>query len=152
MQKEYLTKDKYDELVKELEILKTVKRKELAENLEYAKSLGDLSENAEYQEARDNQAAVEDRIAKLEAVLRSAEIISDQHQEAVSVGSSVIIERFGGGRQNYTIVGSEEADAKAGKISFLSPLGAALMGKKAGDDFEFLTPKGLVKGRVISIN
>jgi len=152
-QKEYLTKEKRDELIKELAELKTVKRKEVAENLEYAKSLGDLSENAEYHEARDLQASIEDRIAKLEGVLRSAEVVSEKHKGEVGISSTVVIEKDGNhGKQTFTVVGSEETNTKEGKISFLSPLGAALLGKKKGDAFEFKTPKGEMKGKVVSIN
>src|SRR3990167_10671367 len=89
---EYLTKEKFKELEKELENLKTVKRKEIAEALEYAKSLGDFSENQEYQEARDGQAILEDRINRLEMILKSAKIISAQSTHTVSVGSVVMLE------------------------------------------------------------
>jgi len=86
---EYLTKEKYEELVMELDNLKKVKRKEVAESLEYAKSLGDLSENAEYQEAREWQANIEDRIAKLESILKTAEIVSNYHGDTAGIGSTV---------------------------------------------------------------
>src|SRR3990167_5559668 len=90
---EYLTKEKFKELEKELENLKTIKRKEIAEALEYAKSLGDFSENQEYQEARDSQAILEDRINRLEGILKSAKIISTQSTNVVSVGSAITIEK-----------------------------------------------------------
>src|SRR3989344_6766286 len=91
--KEYLTKEKFEELEKELEHLKKIKRLEVAENLEYAKSLGDLSENAEYHEARDLQANIEDRISKLENLLKSAEVISGHLTNSAGVGSTVVIQR-----------------------------------------------------------
>src|ERR1700722_16474651 len=94
-EKQYLTKAKYEELSKELEHLRTVKRKEVAENLEYAKQLGDLSENAEYHEARDQQAVVEDRIAKLDVLLKSAIVADAHHTEAVTGGSVVELQREG---------------------------------------------------------
>src|SRR3990167_234893 len=90
---DYLTKEKFRELEKELENLKTVKRKEVAEALEYAKSLGDLSENQEYQEARDNQAVLEDRIKRLEQILKYASIVSSTGSNTVSVGSVVTLEK-----------------------------------------------------------
>src|SRR3989338_6912970 len=110
-QKEYLTKERFEELSKELDQLKKVKRREVAESLENAKALGDLSENAEYHEARDMQAEIEDRIAKLEQVLKFAEIISSSGSETVAVGSKITVKRESDGTLNeFTIVGSEETD------------------------------------------
>ena len=141
--KDYLTKEKHAEFIKELNDLKTVRRKEVAEHLEYAKSLGDLSENAEYQEAREEQAMIEDRIMKLENMLKSAEIMSLHHSDKVDVGSTVTIEKETDGKKlTYKIVGSEEADMRERKLSHVSPLGAALMGRKKGDVFTFETPGG----------
>lgn len=149
---EYLTKEKYVELEKELEHLKTVKRKEIAEALEYAKSLGDLSENQEYQEARDSQAILEDRINRLEMILKSASIVSSQGNGHVAVGSVITAERATDKtRKTFTIVGSEEADAAAGKISVRSPFGQASLGKKKGDSFSFETPSGTMSYKIIDI-
>jgi transcription elongation factor GreA len=149
---EYLTKEKFDELEKELQFLKSTKRKEIAEALEYAKSLGDLSENSEYHEARDSQAAVEDRINRLEMILKSAAIVSSSGSGTVAVGSTLTLERESDKvRRVYTIVGSEEANAATGKISMKSPLGVAAMGKSKGDTFAFDTPSGQVKYKVIEI-
>jgi len=150
---EYLTKEKYKEFEQELEVLKTKKRKEIAEALEYAKSLGDLSENAEYHEARDLQARVEDRISHLERLLKSATIVSEHDTiGVVSVGSVIIVVRDGQHEKRvYTIVGSEEADASAGKISVRSPLGRAVFHKKKGDSFSFQTPAGTMTYKVIDI-
>lgn len=143
--REYLTEEKFNQFKKELEDLKTNKRKEIAEALEYAKSLGDLSENAEYHEARDSQARVEDRINHLEALLKSASIVSTHDTSAVAVGSIITISRNGQpDRRHYTIVGSEEADASTGKVSVRSPLGQAALGKKKGESFSFKTPNGEV--------
>lgn len=151
-QKEYLSKERFKELTEELKVLKTEKRKEIAKELEYAKSLGDLSENAEYQEARESQAALEDRITTLESVLSHAEIVAVHHSNIVEVGASVEVKRAGDSKsKKYTIVGSEESDMLAGKISFKSPLGHALMGKKKGDEFTFKTPAGVAKYTVVSI-
>lgn len=138
---EYLTKEKFEEFTKELALLKGTRRKEVAESLEYAKSLGDLSENAEYHEARDIQATVEDRIAKLEALLKNAQIVSGDHSGAVTVGSVVSVEKDGK-KTTYFIVGSEEADVAGNKISIKSPFGQAIFGKKKGEKFSFQAPVG----------
>jgi transcription elongation factor GreA len=143
-QETVVSQEKFDELVKELEHLKTVRRTEIAKNLEYARSLGDLSENAEYQEARDLQAATEERIRKLEELVKRAKITTEnKKKDVVSFGTTVTIKKEGGkDAYAYTIVGSEEADMRAHKLSHVSPLGAALMGKKKGDTFTFETPAG----------
>ncbi len=151
-EKQYLTKEKYQEFKKELEDLRTNRRKEVAENLEYAKKLGDLSENAEYQQAREEQASVEDRINHLEQVLKTAVILNDRHSDNVGIGSTVKVEKTGDKEAHtYKIVGSEEADMAEGKVSNLSPLGAALIGKKKGDILSVSTPKGKVSYTLISI-
>lgn len=149
--KDYLTKKKYNELVLELNDLKKNRRKEIAESLEYAKSLGDLSENAEYQEAREVQATIEERIQKLEHIIKSAVIVEDRHTDTVGVGSAVTVKKHGGEAQQYNIVGSEEADTSLGKISNRSPLGEALIGRKKGDKFSFSTPKGKVEYEIVSV-
>lgn len=149
--KEYLTKDKYHELETELKELKTVARKEVAEHLEYAKSLGDLSENAEYQEARDNQANIEDRITQIESILKNASIIKGGNGGAVSIGSVVTVEKKGSSAETYVIVGSEEADRSSGKISHLSPIGASLISHKKGDTVTVTTPKGEVDYKIIEV-
>ncbi|MFZ1075251.1 MAG: transcription elongation factor GreA [Minisyncoccia bacterium] len=139
-----VSQEKFDEMIKELEYLKTVRRTEIAKNLEYARSLGDLSENAEYQEARDLQAATEERIKKLEELVKNTSIVTDgKKKNEVSFNSKVSIKKEGSSEvHEYTIVGSEEADMRVKKISHLSPLGAALMGKKKGEVFTFATPGG----------
>ena len=149
---QYLTNEKFDELKKEFEQLKTVRRKEVAEQLEYAKKLGDLSENAEYHQAREEQALVEDRIARLDDLLKNAVIPDKGTNDIVSVGSTVRLTRDGENRSHlYTIVGSEEADMSQGKISNISPIGSALLGHKEGDHIEVNTPKGIVKYTVAAI-
>lgn len=151
-EQEYLTKEKYEELVKELENLKKVTRKEVAESLEYAKSLGDLSENAEYQEAREWQANIEDRISKLESILKSAEIVSSHKGDTVGIGSTVTIQKKNESVSKIVkIVGSEESDMSAGKLSNRSPIGAALMGKKKGETFSCNTPSGVMVYKVIDV-
>lgn len=150
---EFLSQEKYDELKRELQYLKTTRRKEIAESLEYARSLGDLSENAEYQEAREMQAATEERIAKLESILATASILTNHKKsDAVSMGSKVTIQKTGEkDTHKYEIVGSEEANMVERKISHLSPLGEALMGKKKGETFTFETPSGKQQYKIISI-
>lgn len=139
-----VSQEKFDEMIKELEHLKTVRRTEIAKNLEYARSLGDLSENAEYQEARDLQAATEERIKKLEELLKYTIIHTEGKKKSeVGFNSKVSIRKDGSPEvHEYTIVGSEEADMRVKKLSHVSPLGAALMGKKKGDVFTFVTPSG----------
>lgn len=139
-----MSQEKFDALVLELEDLKTVKRTEVAKNLEYARSLGDLSENAEYQEARELQAATEERIRRLDDLVKRAKIITDgKKKDVVSFGSTVEISKKGSDETHeYTLVGSEEADMREHKLSHLSPLGSALMGKKKGEVFTFETPNG----------
>lgn len=147
-----MTQEKFDELEKELGYLKTVKRKEIAEALEYAKSLGDLSENQEYQEARDNQAILEDRINRLDGILKSAKIVSTKNTNLVMVGSVITVEKMSDkSRKSYTMVGSEEADITRGKISIHSPLGLAAMGKSKNETFSFKTPGGTMSYKVIDI-
>ncbi len=151
-QKEYLTQEKFDALKDELDFLKTTRRKEIAESLEYARSLGDLSENAEYQEARELQAATEDRIGQVESMLQSAKIVAPKHTDVVNLGSTVEIQKSGEKeKREYQIVGSEEADIHDRKISYTSPLGEAIMGKKKGDAVSFETPNGKMEYKVISV-
>jgi len=148
----YLTKDKHTELVKELEHLRTKGRKEVAEELEYSKQLGDLSENAEYHQARERQAILEDRISKLDALLKAAVIVDAHHTDAVTVGSTVEIQKEGKKEAvKYTIVGSEEADMVNHKLSITSPIGAAMKGKKKGDTIVVQTPAGKVSYKIVDL-
>jgi len=148
----YLSKEKFDEFTKELEHLKTVRRREIAEQLEYARSLGDLSENAEYEEARNMQAATEDRIRTIEESLSRARIIEHPKGNVVSLGNFVTIQKQGEKEEHtYEIVGSAEANMQDHKISHLSPLGSALMDKKRGEVFSFETPKGAQKYKIVNI-
>ena len=149
----FLSPNIFNELNSELENLKTVRRKEVAETLEYARSLGDLSENAEYQEARDMQAAIEERISHLEQVMKEAKIVAhDKKGDVVGLGSEVVIQKDKEkNKLTYTIVGSEEANIHDHKLSYLSPLGEALMGKGKGDEFVFDTPAGKQKYKVLKV-
>ena len=150
--KDYITEEKKIALEAELEELKGPKRKEILENLEYAKSLGDLSENAEYHQTREEQGKLEARIAKIEQVLQSSEVISNSGGDNVSVGSSVTVRKEGeNGDIVYSIVGSEEADMREGKISNKSPFGEAIFGKRKGDTFSVKTPKGTVNYKIVKV-
>jgi len=150
----FLTKDKKKELEIELEELKSVKRGEIAKSLEDAKALGDLSENAEYHQARSDQVKVEERIMKLEDMLKSASIVSKKKGDEVGIGSTVVIKKNAkdSEKREYTIVGSEESDLLTAKISYASPLGSAMMGKKKGENFTAETPSGTVEYKVVSVS
>lgn len=149
---EYLTPEKKKELEDELNQLKTVRRKEIADALEYAKSLGDLSENAEYHQAREDQANCEDRITHLETVLKNA-VIADKHSTGtVGIGTKVTVVKKGEKEERqFTLVGSEESDSFTGKISNESPLGRALLGKTKGDTVSVAAPKGEMTYTIKSI-
>jgi transcription elongation factor GreA len=149
----FLTPEKFSELKAELEQLKTVRRKEVAESLEYARSLGDLSENAEYQEARDMQSAIEERINHLEKTIKEAKIVAhDKKGDVIGLGTQVTIQKEKESTSHvYTIVGSEEANIQDHKLSYLSPLGEALMGKSKDDTFSFDTPSGKQTYKVLKI-
>lgn len=152
-EKTYLSKEKFKELESELDNLKTVRRKEIAEKLEYAKSLGDLSENAEYQEARESQAGLEERIANINAILKVAVIVSGKKGDSVDIGSKVTIKKKGAhSTTTYEVVGSEETDVANMKISNNSPLGEAMIGKKKGDAFTFDTPSGEMSYTIVKIS
>ena len=159
MAEELISQEKFEELTKELEALRTTRRKEVAEQLEYARSLGDLSENAEYQEAREMQAAVEERIQKLESILKNSKIVRGSKSDTVGMGATVSVQRVAGkgapaageDKYTYTIVGAEEANILSGKVSYHSPLGNALMGKKKGDEFSFHTPKGTQRYKILKV-
>ncbi len=149
---QYLTQEKYDTLKEELHYLTTVRRKEIAETLEYARSLGDLSENAEYAEARDLQGVTEGRIQHIESVLANARILTKKRSSTVTLGSKVTIVKQGEKESHtYFIVGSEETNMFERKISHLSPLGEALTGKKKDDEFTFETPSGKQRYTVIAV-
>lgn len=150
---DYITEEKRKALEAELTDLRGPKRKEILKNLEYAKSLGDLSENAEYHQTREDQGKLEARIAKVEQILKSSQVVSPGRGDVVEVGSVVIVEKEGKKEKiSYTIVGSEEANMAEGKISNRSPFGVALFGKKKGDNISFNTPKGVVNYKIISVS
>jgi transcription elongation factor GreA len=140
--KYYVSAERLAELKAELDTLKTKTRLEIAELLKRSKEYGDLSENAEYAEAREEQARVEQRIFELEELLKRAAVIAKTTSgDTVQIGSKVTVEK-GGKEFVYTIVGSSESKPEEGKISNESPIGKALLGKKAGDKAEVLMPAG----------
>ncbi|MDD5748630.1 MAG: transcription elongation factor GreA [Actinomycetota bacterium] len=150
-----LTEEGRKKLECELERLKTVKRKEVAERLKNAISYGDLMENSEYDDAKNEQARLEQRIETIENLLARARIIDRRHVKTklVDVGSLVEIKQVGSGRkQTYRIVGPAEANPDERMISYLSPAGKALMGHKVGDIVEVNAPAGKVRYRIISIS
>jgi transcription elongation factor GreA len=149
----YITEEKRKALEIELKELKGPKRKEILENLEYAKSLGDLSENAEYHQTREDQGKLEERIAKIEQILQSSQIASKGGGEEIEIGSKVVVLKEGEKKEKtYQIVGSEEADMAQGKISNKSPFGDALLGRKKGEDISFKTPNGEVNYKIINVS
>jgi len=139
--KVYLSQKKFDELTEELAFLQTKKRAEIAERLKQAKSYGDLSENAEYHQARDAQAEVESRIMQLITLLKSANIVEHHKSDSVEVGTTVTVDKDGE-EKVFEIVGSEEADTAAGKLSLDSPLGSTMIGKRKDEQFVFKAPSG----------
>lgn len=151
MPKQYLTKERLEELKAELATLKNKRRVEVAERLKQAKEYGDLSENSEYAEAREEQASVEMRIAELEDLLKEAVTITmSEGGDTVTVGSTVTV-RKGDKTMSYTIMGSHEAKPEEGKISDESPLGRAFLKKKAGETVEVATPAGAATYEIIKI-
>lgn len=151
MDKYYLTKERLEELKQELQRLKTERRLEVAEHLKRAKEYGDLSENAEYVEAKEEQRQVESRIYELEDLLKRAVIIKKKEGvENIQIGSKVTAQRDGKVVE-YIIVGVNESSPREGKISNESPLGRALLGRKVGDSVEVVTPAGKATYRVTKI-
>ncbi|WHZ31481.1 transcription elongation factor GreA [Desemzia incerta] len=149
-----MTLEGKEKLEEELDLLKTEKRKEIVERIKIARSFGDLSENSEYESAKDEQAFVEGRITKLENMLRFAEIIdsSETAADEVSLGKTVtFIELPDGDEEEYIIVGSAEADPFEGKISNDSPIAKSLIGKKIGEEVVIETPGGDMKIKITNV-
>lgn len=143
-----------EKLEKELEHLKTVKRKEVVERIKIARSFGDLSENSEYDSAKEEQAFVEGRITTLENMIRNAKIIKEDElgSDEVNLGKSVtFVELPDGDEETYTIVGSAEADPFEGKISNDSPIAKSLIGHKVGEEVVVQTPGGEMKVKITAI-
>ena len=148
---EYLTKEGLEQLRKELDELKTIKRAEIARALKEASAFGDLSENAEYLEVKESQAFLEGRIEELEGILRNAQVIeAAQDKTIVHVGDTVAL-ALAKEEYKFILVGKEQADPLNGKISPDSPLGKAILGRRVGDTFILATHKGNKKYRVTKI-
>ncbi|MCM2339476.1 MAG: transcription elongation factor GreA [Burkholderiales bacterium] len=149
---DYITEEKKKALEAELKDLEGPKRKEILENLEYAKSLGDLSENAEYHQTREDQGKLEERIKKIQQILQSSEVVKGGGGDTIEIGSKVVVCKVGESTEKtYQIVGSEEADMAQGKISNRSPFGEALFGKKKGDEISFNAPNGVINYKIINV-
>ncbi len=149
------TQEGYQALVDELEYLKGTKRQQVKEDIATARSFGDLSENSEYDEARNEQAKVEGRITELEALILNAVIVDESKIDTsiVNMGSTVKVydEEFDETIE-YSIVGSNEVDPLANKISDMSPMGKALIGKRAGDEVSVEAPGGIIKLKIVEVS
>lgn len=155
MTKNYITPEAYKKLKEELNILKTIKRREIALRIQEAKELGDLSENAAYQEAKDSQAALETRILEIEALLKNISIIHPtKNNDFVEIGSSITVQNLSllRAKKQFTIIGTQETNPAEGKISNESPLGKSFLGHKKGDIIIAKTPKGEVEYKIIEIS
>ncbi len=150
-----LTKEGLQKLEEELDDLKSVHRREVNERIRQAKEFGDISENAEYEDAKQEQAFVEGRILKVEAMIRNARIIDESEYAAdeVHLGANVKVKDVKGGTSyEFTIVGSTEADPANGRLSNESPLGKSLIGRKKGETVDVETPRGKTTYKIESIN
>ena len=149
-----VTREGYQKLEQDLNELRTVKRKEVADKIKVARGYGDLSENSEYDEAKNDQAKVEARIVELEAMLKNAKVIDEEElgDDVVHIGSKVRVFDIEFDEEiEYQVVGSAEADPRSGKISDESPVGRALLGAKVGDVVEAEAPGGIVKFEIRNI-
>jgi len=153
MQNKFLTREGYKKLQEELEYLRTQRRQEIAQRLHEAMEGGELIENAEYEAAKNEQAFVEGRIKELEILLATARVVDEiPSTDTVQVGSRVVIQEEGSDTpEEYVIVGAAEADPSAGRISNESPLGKALLNKKAGDLVQVDAPAGSFKFRILKV-
>ncbi|MED1863137.1 transcription elongation factor GreA [Fictibacillus nanhaiensis] len=152
--KHYMTLEGKEKLENELEFLKTERRKEVVERIKVARSFGDLSENSEYDAAKDEQAFVEARIVQLEKMIRDSVIIEDNKDQSdnVSIGKTVKFKELpDGDEESYIIVGSAEADPFEGKISNDSPMAKSLLGKKPGDKVSVQTPGGEISVVILEV-
>ena len=153
-EKTLYTQEGYDELEKELKYLRVTRREEIKEAIAVARGFGDLSENSEYDEARNQQAENEARIKELEALIENAEIVDESKidTKAVSLGSTVVVLDVEEDEEiKYSIVGSNEVNPLEGKISDRSPVGSALMGAKAGNTVSVTTPAGVYQLKIIDV-
>lgn len=147
----YLTPEGEAKLKAELADLTGARREELAQRLRSAIQMGDLSENADYHKAKEDQAFLEGRIQEIEATLRMATIVEKKKSDVVMVGSRVTVQEEGSEPETFDMVGAKEADPRNGKISNESPIGSALMGHKAGDVVDAQTPGGSIKFKIVKV-
>jgi transcription elongation factor GreA len=150
-----LTQEGLAKLEQELEHLKTVRRPQVAERIRESKELASTQNNAEYDDAKNEQAFVEGRILTLEKLIQNATIIDEEqahHANQVQIGSTVHVVEGGGKKQEFTIVGAPEADPKTGRISNESPVGRALLGKRVGDEVQVSAPKGVLRFTITKIS
>jgi transcription elongation factor GreA len=148
----YITKDGLDKLRQELDEMVSVRRPEVAQRIHDAKEHGDLTENAEYEDAKNEQAFVEGRIQTLEALIKNATLIDEHHsKDHVQIGSTVKVDGPDG-NQSFTIVGSTEARPTEGRISNESPVGRALLGRRKGDSVTVQVPAGDIAYKIVSIS
>lgn len=145
-----ISQEGYDKLKQELELLTKVRRQEIAQRIQAAKDMGDLSENAEYSEAKDAQAFNEGRIAELEGLLKSVTVVKSGGGDEISLGSAVTVS-VNGQAKEFVIVSFNEADPLSGKISNESPIGRALIHKRVGDSVRVATPKGENEYKIVAI-
>ena len=153
--KQMYTKQGYQDLLDELKYLKLTRREEIKEQIAVARGFGDLSENAEYDEARNEQAKVEARIQELEALIENAEIIDETNMDVRSISLGSVVKLYDEDFEEeitYNIVGSNQADPLENKISDQSPIGRALMGKKAGDTVTVTDPAGELHFKVLEVS
>ncbi|MFC4558899.1 transcription elongation factor GreA [Virgibacillus kekensis] len=151
----YMTQEGKEKLENELHYLKTERRQEVVERIKVARGFGDLSENSEYDAAKDEQAFVESRISQVEKMIRNAVIIENDNEnpDVVSLGKSVTFQELPDGEEEtYTIVGSAEADPFEGKISNDSPMAKSLMGHQIGEEVMVVTPGGEIKVKIVNVN
>ncbi len=149
-----LTIEGFEKLKAEIEELSTVKRREVAERIKEAREFGDISENSEYDDAKNEQAMMESRISQLEERLREAKVIdsADLSSDVVALGTTVTIREGKGAKDTYQIVGSAEADPDENRLSNESPVGRAILGHKKGETIDVVTPSGARKITIVSIS
>ncbi|HNZ86389.1 MAG TPA: transcription elongation factor GreA [bacterium] len=151
--KSFLTEDGYKKLKEELEYLKKTKRLEVAKRIDKAREFGDLSENAEYQDAKEEQAFIEGRILEIEHLFKTSSVVDtsvSSRGDAIGIGSKIVVD-FDGERKEFEIVGATDSDPLKGLISYNSPLGKSFVGKSKGDEFEVDVPRGIIKCKILDI-
>lgn len=149
-QTQYMTQEKLEELKQELENLKLQELPKIAKRIDDARQMGDLSENAEYHQAREDMAWMQSRVKEINAILDNAEIITTGGGNTVEIGSFIVV-KVGGDKREYTIVGGQEADPTSGRISNESPIGSAFLGRKKGDIVEVKLPSGVQEFKIVEV-